>query len=275
MPTFSAEPQITRRTFLAALAGSVAAVGCGMGADLTVPRATAVPDPDLPAVAARYRGQTPTQWGTSLPGVAATFAASGRQIALTFDACDHRSDDSLLATLQRYSVPALLFLSSRWIDANPGRAEQLAADPLFEIGNHGTRHVPLSVTGRAAYGIGGTRSADEVVTEVWANHTRLAALTGTPPVWFRPGTAHYDDVAVAIVQELGQRPLGFTVNADHGAKASAASVRSAITGAPPGSIVLAHMNHPESGTAAAVSNAITDRRAAGWDFVSLAGQTVL
>ena len=72
----------------------------------------------------------------------------------------------------------------------------------------------------------------------------------------------------------GERPLGFTVNADNGAKASGARVRSAITGAAPGSIVLAHMNHPESGTAAGVSDAITDRRAAGWEFVSLAGQIV-
>jgi peptidoglycan/xylan/chitin deacetylase (PgdA/CDA1 family) len=171
-------------------------------------------------------------------------------------------------------VPALLFLSSVWIDANPGRAEQLAANPLFEIGNHGTRHVPLSVTGRFAYGIRGTQSADEVVTEVWTNHTRIAALTGKPPIWFRPGTAYYDDVAVAIVNELGERPLGFRVDADNGAKASAARVRSAITGAAPGSVVLAHMNHPESGTAAGVSDAIIALRASGWEFVSVAGQIV-
>jgi peptidoglycan/xylan/chitin deacetylase (PgdA/CDA1 family) len=243
-----------------------------MGGLIDAASATAATDPT--GVAARYRGLTPTQWGTSLPGIAAVFAASGRQIALTFDACDRACDEVLLATLERNAVPALLFLSSTWIDANPGRAEQLAANPLFEIGNHGTRHLPLSVTGRSAYGIGGTRSADKVVTEVWTNHTRLAALTGKPPTWFRPGTAYYDDVAVEIVDELGERPLGFTVGADNGAKASAAQVRSEIIGAAPGSIVLAHMNHPESGTAAGVSDAITALRAAGWEFVSLTGRTV-
>jgi len=62
------------------------------------------------------------------------FAASGRQIALTFDACPGACDDALLATLERNGIPALLFLNSRWIDAHPGRAEQLAANPLFEIG---------------------------------------------------------------------------------------------------------------------------------------------
>jgi peptidoglycan/xylan/chitin deacetylase (PgdA/CDA1 family) len=241
---------------------------------IAAPGATAVPAPDLAAVAARYRGLTPTLWGTSLPGIAATFAAPSQRIALTFDACGGACDEALLTVLDRNAVPAVLFLSSKWIDANPGRAEALAANPLFEIGNHGTRHVPLSVTGRSAYGKGGTQSADEVVTEVWTNHTRIAALTRTPPIWFRPGTAHYDDVAVAIVQELGERPLGFSVNADNGAKASAAQVRSAITRAAPGSVVLAHMNHPESGTAAGVSDAISTLRAAGWDFVSLSGQAV-
>ena len=267
---------ITRRTFLATLAGSVAVVGCGIHDGMAVPPAAASPTQfpafDPAEVAARYRGVTPTQWGTSLPGIATTFAASGRQIALTFDACPGAGDDALLAILERNAVPALLFLNSRWIDAHPGRAEQLAANPLLEIGNHGTRHVPLSVTGRSAYGIRGTRSADEAVTEVWTNHTRLAALTGKPPTWFRSGTAYYDDVGVAIVNELGERPLGFRVGADNGARASAAQVRSDITGAAPGSVVQAHMNHPESGTAGGVSDAITALRASGWEFVSLPGQ---
>ena len=147
MSSFSGEPQITRRTFLATVAGSVAVAGCGMGGLIDAPSATATTTPDPAAVAARYRGVTPTLWGTSLPGIANTFAAFGRQIALTFDACPGGCDDALLATLQRNTVPALLFLNSRWIDAHPGRAEQLAANPLFEIGNHGTRHVPLSSPG--------------------------------------------------------------------------------------------------------------------------------
>ena len=241
---------------------------------IAAPDATAAPAPDPGDVAAHYRGLTPTLWGTSLPGIATTFAAPSQQMALTFDACGGACDEALISTLERNAVPAVLFLSSKWINANPGRAEQLAANPLFEIGNHGTRHVPLSVTGRSAYGTRGTQSADEVVTEVWTNHTRIAALTGTAPTWFRPGTAHYDDVAVAIVQELGERPLGYAVNADNGSKASAAQVRSAITRAAPGSVLLAHMNHPQSGTAPGVSDAITTLRAAGWDFVSLSGHVV-
>jgi peptidoglycan/xylan/chitin deacetylase (PgdA/CDA1 family) len=52
-------------------------------------------------------------------------------MALTFDACPGACDDALLATLERNAVPALLFLNSRWIDAHPGRAEQLVVCPGF------------------------------------------------------------------------------------------------------------------------------------------------
>src|SRR6478609_12107232 len=179
----------TRRMFLTALAGTAAVLGAGV----RTPAASAASGVDPTAVALRDAARQPTQWGMSLPGIVTTFAPSGRQLALTFDACDRACDDALLNTLERNGVPALLFVCSKWIDANPGRTEQLAGNPLFEIGNHGTRHVPLSVTGRSAYGIAGTRSADEVVNEVWGNHQRLTALTGRAPTWFRPGTAHYDD----------------------------------------------------------------------------------
>jgi peptidoglycan/xylan/chitin deacetylase (PgdA/CDA1 family) len=261
----------TRRTFLAAIAGTAAVLGSGVGRPAAAAAASGI---DPGSIAALNAGQTPTQWGMALPGIVTRFAATGRQLALTFDACDHACDDALLNTLQRNNVPAVLFLCSKWIDANPGRAEQLAADPLFEIGNHGTRHVPLSVTGRSAYGIAGTKSADQAVDEVWTNQTRLTALTGKAPSWYRTGTAHYDDVAVQIVHELGLTPVGFSVNADDGATLPAAKVGAAITGATPGSIVLAHMNHPASGTSAGVAAAIPALSAAGWEFVPLAGQSV-
>ncbi len=251
--------------FLAGAAGAIAAIGLGAA------HAAAAPPAE---VAVSNSARKPTAWGTSLPGIATTFTPTGKQIALTFDACDGKCDENLLDTLQRNAIPAVLFFCAKWIDANPGRAVQLAANPLFDIGNHGTRHVPLSVTGRSAYGIRGTRSAQEVIDEVSTNHDKLAALTGRAPTWFRPGTAYYDDVAVQIVRDLGQQPLGFSVNGDQGATASAATVARTVAGAAPGSIVISHMNHPESGTAVGIGNAITALHSAGWEFVPLAGRAL-
>lgn len=261
---------VTRRTFLATLTGAALVVGAGV----RMPAAAAASGMGPSAVPVADLARQPTQWGMSLPGIVTTFSPTGRHLALTFDACDRACDDGLLDTLQRNGVPALLFVCSKWIDANPGRTEQLAANPLFEIGNHGTRHVPLSVTGRSAYGIAGTASASEVVDEVSGEQARLTALTGKAPTFFRTGTAHYDDVAVQIVGDLGLTPVGFSVNADAGATAPAAAVSAAITRAAPGSIVLAHVNHPRSGTGAGVAAAVPAMLAAGWQFVPLAGQAL-
>jgi peptidoglycan/xylan/chitin deacetylase (PgdA/CDA1 family) len=256
------------------MAGTAAVLGGGAVMAGSAGVASAASGVDPRSVASLNAGRRPTQWGMALPGIVTTFAPTGRQLALTFDACDHASDERLLSTLQRFGVPAVLFVCSKWIDANPGRVEQLAANPLFDIGNHGTRHVPLSVTGRSAYGIAGTKSADEAVSEVWTEQQRLTALTGKAPAWYRTGTAHYDDVGVQIVHELGLTPVGFSVNADNGATASAARVSAAVTGAAAGSIVLAHMNHPAAGTGAGFAAAIPVMQAAGWEFVRLAGQSV-
>ncbi|MEV5838890.1 polysaccharide deacetylase family protein [Nocardia sp. NPDC052112] len=225
------------------------------------------------AVAARHAGAQPTRWGMQMDGITSTFAATGKQMAVTFDACggpgNNDIDETLLNLLISQQIPATLFLNKRWIDANPGRAAQLAANPLFELANHGVAHKPLSVTGRAAYEIPGTGSPQEAVDEVWANHERLTTLLGKPPRFFRAGTAHYDDVAVAIVNELGERPVGFSINADYGATASAAQVQNALKAAAPGAISLAHMHRPNSGTAAGMTAALPALRSAGFTFVHL------
>ena len=104
---------------------------------------------------------------------------------------------------------------------------------------------------------------------MWDNHQRLTELTGRAPRFFRAGTAHYDEVAVAIVHELGEIPLGFTVNVDFGATASSAQVKRAMSAAAPGGIALAHMHRPRSGTAAGMAAALPALRAAGFTFVHL------
>lgn len=225
------------------------------------------------AVAAEYERHRPTAWGMDLPGIRTTFAPTGKQMAITFDACGGPNNDAMSDELINFliaqRIPATLFLNKRWIDFDPKRAATLADNPLFEIGNHGTRHCPLSVTGRAAYNIRGTASPQEAVDEVWGNHERLVQLTGRAPRFFRPGTAHYDDIAVKIVHELGETPVGFSINADGGATLSATEVQRNMAGAVPGAISIAHMHRPKSGTPAGMLAALPRLRAAGYEFVHL------
>ncbi|MFI9273317.1 polysaccharide deacetylase family protein [Kitasatospora sp. NPDC052896] len=280
---------LDRRQVLAAVAGGVLA-GCttpngprahwatpgtpGAPSPSAAPSASATPTtPGRADVVARYADAVPTSWGTGVPGVLDQLPPGHGQIALTFDACGGPGgagyDQALIDFLRERAVPATLFLNSRWIDANPEVFHALAADPLFEIGNHGTRHRPLSVSGRSAYGIAGTRDAGQVFDEVAGNHDRLTELLGTPPRFFRSGTAHYDDVAARIVAELGERAVGFTVNGDAGATYPTAEIDSEVGAAPPGAIVLAHMNQPAGHTAAGIAAAVPRLLAAGHTFTRL------
>lgn len=224
-------------------------------------------------VVARYGGAAPTEWGLEVAGVITELPGGERATALTFDACGgpggNGYDVDLIDFLRAHAVPATLFLNARWIDANRAEFDRLAADPLFEIGNHGTVHRPLSVTGRSAYGIAGTRDAGEVYDEVTGNAEKLTGLLGHSPRFFRSGTAHYDDVATRVVADLGERVAGFTVNGDGGATLTASEVRQEVAAAPPGSIVIAHMNHPGGGTAPGFAAAVPALLAAGRRFVRL------
>ena len=213
------------------------------------------------------------EWGTDVTGVRRRLDTSDRVVALTFDACGGRGgdgyDEALIDHLLAEEVPATLFLNERWVRAHRDTAAALADEPLFEIANHGTTHRPLSVSGRSAYGIGGTPDAEAVIREVLDNQQTLRRVCGVRARHVRPGTAHADEVAVGIVDDLGLEVVGFDVLGDAGATYSASQVTAALRGARPGSIALLHMNHPGSGTAAGVADAIAALRADGFTFARL------
>lgn len=237
------------------------------------PAPTTPPAPTREDVIARYAGVGPTSFGLEVPGVVTRLPTQERVIALTFDACggSHGSgyDAALIDGLRATGTPATLFLNQRWILANPGLAAQLAADPLFELANHGTAHQPLSVQGAAAYGIAGTADAGAVFDEVSGNLGTLTEVTGRPPRFFRSGTAHYDDVAVRIAGELGQTVVNFDVNGDAGATFGPGQVAAALQSAAAGSIVIGHMNQPDGGTAEGIATALPRLTADGFRFVRL------
>ncbi len=222
-------------------------------------------DPDLVSA-------EPRQWGETVAGVR-THLDGSDAVALTLDACGGPGGDGydheLLGILRELEVPATLFINARWARANPEVLDDLAGDPLFEIANHGTEHRPLSVDGRSAYGTTGTASPEAVIEEVWACQRLLTERTGTAPRFFRSGTAHYDEVAVGIVGELDLEVAGYSVLGDAGATFSAAQVRQAVSTAGSGSIVLLHMNHPGSGTAQGVGDALPELLDRGVTFTRL------
>ncbi len=124
----------------------------------------------------KYSGETPTEWGENVHGVKTRLATQNRVIAITLDACGSHGDGN-----------------GRWIDKYPKIFQQLSADPLFEIENHGLEHKPASINGRSVYGIPGKK-----------------------PLLYRSGTAYYDDVAIRIIGNLGYNAMGFTLLSNGG-----------------------------------------------------------
>ncbi|WMW64209.1 polysaccharide deacetylase family protein [Nitratidesulfovibrio liaohensis] len=252
---------------------------CASTAYASAPSLADLPLPELKArLTTRYGGQQPAQWGPALPGTLTRLPVSGTSgapktgpvtVALTFDACGGGYDGSIIALLRELGVPATLFLAGPWLAAHPAEAADLAADPLFEIANHGARHRPASVTGRVAYGIRGTRSVSEFVDEVESNARRLAALAGVRPRFYRAATLFCDEVAVRIAADLGQTVAGCSVAADAGATLPAPAVARNLLAARNGDILLLHMNKPKAGSGAGLRAALPELLRRGVRFVRL------
>ncbi|MCE1178784.1 hypothetical protein ACQP1U_12665 [Actinomycetota bacterium] len=129
--------------------------------------------------------------------------------------------------------------------------------------------MPLSVTGRSAYGIRGTADLDEVWQEITAAQIYFAREWGHQTRFMRPGTAFTDDVSARLARWLGQPVVGFTVNGDGGATLDAAMVQAEVSRARPGDIVIGHMNNPRGDTALGLARAIRAMRAEGLVFRQL------
>lgn len=223
---------------------------------------SATPSPTAPAVASKdtiaaaFAGKKPTTWGFDAPGVTSHIPRGNNTFSITFDACGSDSptgdgfgyDIDIINILREHNTKATLFLNQRWIRHNPGITEELIDDPLFEIANHGTRHVPLSVTGRSAYKNPGTANVAEAYDEIMGNAETLHNL-GVTTTLFRPGTAHVDDVAVAVSRALGHHVVGFSLNGDAGTTFKARTIASEIGRAKDGDLIICHFNRPKNDTA--------------------------
>ena len=124
----------------AALAGTEAElkhVHSRQSLDLTPLRQVTLP-PATP-IATELRG--------SIRGV--TLPLGEKLIALTFDLCEENGyvsgyDGRVVDLLRAQGIKATFFAGGKWMETHPERAQQLIADPLFEIGSHGLRHLDLS-----------------------------------------------------------------------------------------------------------------------------------
>ncbi|PKM78071.1 MAG: polysaccharide deacetylase [Firmicutes bacterium HGW-Firmicutes-15] len=228
----------------------------------------------------KYTNAQPQQWGEKVSGVAHSLDTKQKILALTFDACggsvrSNGYDANLIDYLDKMQIPATLFISGKWIDANPDIFLKLAHNKLFEIGNHGLNHLPCSVNGKTAYNIKGTSTVADVIEEIETNGEKILSRTELKPRFYRSGTNYYDEAAVALASDLGYTTVGYSVLGDAGATYNREQVKKALLGARAGSIVIFHFNHPEGETAEGIMDAIPILEKNGFRFVKLSDYPII
>jgi peptidoglycan-N-acetylglucosamine deacetylase len=204
-------------------------------------------------------------------------------IALTFDLCETTGDVSgydgrIIDLLRAQGVKATFFAGGKWMEAHEERAAQLIADPNFEVGSHGLRHLDMAR-------LSGDVLKDEIVlTEVeyvrarknlMARQCAAPADTGTPPpdhmtvMRFPYGSCNA--ASLAEVADQGELAIQWdVVTGDPDPHRSAKAIADTIlTKVHPGAIIVAHANGRGWHTAEALAIAIPKLKEQGYGFVTV------
>ncbi len=204
-------------------------------------------------------------------------------IALTFDLCETDGsvagyDGRIVDLLRRENVKATFFAGGKWMETHPERTAQLLADPNFEIGSHGLRHLDLAK-------LNGEALKDEIaLTEATYSRARKALTArqcanpaaGDPPgpermslLRFPYGTCDAEALAAAADQGLYAIQWDL-VTGDPDPHRSAKAIAETILGkVHPGAIIVAHANGRGWHTADALAIAIPKLKEEGYGFVTV------
>ena len=191
-------------------------------------------------------------------------------VAVTLDACSGHTDFTILDALIDHQIPATLFVTGLWLARNPQAIARIKAYPsLFEIGNHGGRHL-AAIWGRTApFGVRAAGSPDAVLEDVQTGEQAIVAAFQKKPVWYRGATAVYSADALPLIAKNGYAIAGYSLNGDAGASLSASAVAQRLAHAQNGDVVLAHLNHPERPCGKGLVKGLLDLQSRGVRFVHL------
>ena len=202
-------------------------------------------------------------------------------IALTFDLCEENGyvsgyDGRVVDLLRAQGVKATFFAGGKWMETHPERAQQLIADPLFEIGSHGLRHLDLSHAKDQTLGeeITLTEAVYSRARSALTSRQCFAAAALQPQErlsLFRFPYGRCNDKALAAAADAGMVSIQWDlVTGDPDPRVSAKTIANTIlTRAHPGAIVVAHANGRGRNTAAALAIALPKLKEQGYSFVTV------
>jgi peptidoglycan/xylan/chitin deacetylase (PgdA/CDA1 family) len=174
-------------------------------------------------------------------------------------------DPAIVDFLRESRVPAAVFVTGVFAEANPALVADIARDPLFLIGVHGYRHAAFT---RRCFGLPVLRTDAEKRADIARARDVVARLTGRPPRLFRyPGLCHdrHDD---ALVKEAGLTVDTPTIiSGDPFNKNVDAIVLQVLRRAAPGGTVVFHLGGPNApSTLEALRALVPALRKRGYEF---------
>ena len=188
-----------------------------------------------------------------------------KRIALTFDACSTRDvskyDERVTQELIAARAPATIFLGGSWVVEEQAIVKQLAANPLFELGNHSYTHPHMAAI------------IDEIRIrrELQRTQAEIHRVTGLTPKLFRPPYGEYNARLVSIAAELGLTTVEYDLASgdpdQHATKERL--IHWVLEKAQPGSIIVMHINHRRFHTAEALPAIIAGLRSRGFELVTV------
>ncbi|MGO9544958.1 MAG: polysaccharide deacetylase family protein [Rhodomicrobium sp.] len=210
-------------------------------------------------------------------------ARGERLVALTFDLCSNGGeisgyDGEIVDTLRRLGVKATFFPSGKWLLDHKERAEQLLADPLFQVGGHSWTHrnfrllPPSEARADLALDLSADRSVRRSLQAKACyrpESSKGADLEHATLFRFPFGTCNAD--TLNAVNDAGLLAIQWdVVSGDPSKAATAEAIRSGVVShVKPGSIVVMHANGRGWHTAEALPLVIADLRKRGYEFATV------
>lgn len=204
-------------------------------------------------------------------------------VALTFDLCENGNeisgyDSEIVDTLRRLGAKATFFPSGKWLLDHKERAEQLLADPLFQVGLHSWTHRNFRLLGQDDV------KAD-LALDLKADVETRQSLNAK--ACYRPAAVKRGDLdhatlfrfpfgtckadSLSAVNDMGLLAIQWdVVSGDPAPAQTADAIRHGVVArVKPGSIVVMHANGRGWHTAEALPLVIEDLRKRGFEFATV------